>query len=1296
MIERVIELSIRHRAIVIAAAVVLAAWGTYEAIRTPIDAIPDLSENQVIVFALWPGHSPREVEDQVTYPLSLRLQGVRGVRVVRSSSDVGMATANVIFEDAVRVAEARRRVADRLGEASAEGLPAGVVPRLGPDAAATGQIFWYTVEGPGYDPGRLRAIQDWYVKSQLASVPGVAEVASVGGAPIEYQVNVHPDRLRSRGVSLLDVSRAVERANGSSGGHVVQKGNAEYLVRSVGAIGWGREDVFDSTQALRDLEAAVFAAPDGALVRVGDVAAVAIGARSRRGVLEKDGSEVTGGVVLMTHGENPLEVTQRIKAKLHELQAGLPKGVKILPFYDRTPLIRGAVATVTRAVAEAIVTATLCVLVVLLHVRASFVIAVTLPLAVLGSVALMGLLRRLGVADVETNAMSLAGIAISVGVLVDSSIVMTENAMHALHERFGDEPVRGDVREILLPSCRLVGRPIFFSVVIMLLSFLPVFALGGMEGKMFRPLAITKSFALLSVAVLAITLVPALCTVFLKGRIRGELESWLVRSVVEVYRPVLGSLLDRPTPLAWVLGVTFAAGFAPLGYRPVFLGAVFLGMVAVGATARTWRGGALGVGSLLLIALILDLTMKPLPRAFLTPLDEGMVMDMPITAPRMSVTQSTDDLKARDMVLCHFPEVDMVVGKAGRAETPTDPAPIDMIESMVNLRPFAHWPRRVLREADARGQTAAVLKAMEAAKLVTVSSGSARNALIDQTVEAILPVFDVFLREYAYQRNREFERSGAGRPLDPDDPGFEALQERWRAHIQRVDAELRPRAAGTFTRLALEELLTRAEHADEETLRAVRALRELRARGPRQVVRGGPSEHHHAATPAAWLDLEPRPKLDAIQDTLCRAFERGLSLWRRARSELIGFDGELDRAVQMPGWTNVWTMPIQNRIDMLSTGVNTSVGVRVLGRRLEDVVQASEAVADALKHVPGAADVVSDPVRGKGYLEVRINREQAARRGVDVAALNEVVETAVGGKDVSTVLQGRERHPVRVRQARDFREDEQSLRDTLVPAFGGELVPLAEVAEVRVAEGPATIKSENGLLRNYVRMNVRGRDVGGFLADGRRVLESVALPEGVYLEWTGQFEHEARARRTLLGIVPLVLLLIFAILYWTYHDLADASLMVLCVPGTIAGGVLMQWLWGEPFTVTVWIGYIACFGMATATGIIMLVYLRDAIAKAGGIECLDQDELRRAVLNGAVQRLRPKLLTEGTVLLGLAPMLWASGVGAEVIRPMAAPVLGGILVADEVIDLLLPVAFYHVRRRRLTKVPPNGPANGLA
>ncbi len=1379
MIERIITFSIRHRIIVIAGAILLAVAGALAVWDTPVDAIPDLSENQVLVFTEWPGHGPREIEDQITYPLSLQLQGLAGVRVVRSSSEFGFAMHSIIFEDGVSASAAREEVGGRLAQGGAS-LPAGVTPRLGPDAAATGQIFWYTVEGPGYDLGRLRAVQDWYVGPQIAAVAGVAEVASVGGYAIEYAVEVEPRRLAARGVTVADVAEAVARANAAVGGHVVHKGNAEFIVRGAGWLGLPPGNPagdFDPRQAVRDLENVVIPRSHGPPVRLGEIAHVAPGPQPRRGALEKDGSEVVGGVVLLRQGQNPLEVTRRIKDKVHELQPGLPPGVRIVSFYDRTPLIHGAIATVTGTLIEAILTAVVCVVLVLLHFRASLVVALTLPLSALGAFALLWLLRRLGIADVQTNAMSLAGIAVSIGVLVDSSIVMAENVMHRLHEDFGDVPVRGDVRDRVLAACLTVGRPIFFSVVIMLLSFVPVFALGGIEGKMFHPLAFTKSFALLTVAVLAVTLVPALCTVFIRGRVRGEMDSWIVRGVVSAYRPALRWSLDHPVLLAWVVGVTFIVGFAPLGSRWLFLAVLFGALVAVAGTARAWWSLLGGCVSLVLIALVADQRIEPLGSEFLTPLDEGMVMDMPITIPRASITQSVDDLKARDMLFCRFPEVDMVVGKAGRAETPTDPAPLDMIESMVNFRPRELWPRRVLRPADAERQARDLLEALCARGLVARPEDPA--AAVNEAVMAALPRFDAQMREYAYQRNQELERAlgpalvqfgrervgellvangtlrqrlsaaelaqlGAPNPphlvtalarnLTPEDADllardtitglqrlglitlggdplryqtwlpFAALvgppqtfagalhaalvaehRARWRGHVREINGELLDRAPAVYTRLALEELLDRARILEPDVSRLLADLQRLRTLPAGPAPSGG---HHHGMAPSAPApDIDPCPALDAVQKELTQRFAAGLLLWPRERAELAGFGGELDRVMQMPGWTNVWTMPIQNRVDMLSTGVNTTVGVRVLGRRLDDVVKASEDVAAVLKGVRGAADVVADPVRGKGYLDVQPDRERAARLGVTIGDINDLVEIALGGKVLTYTVEGRERHPVRVRYPRDWRRDEETIASLPVPVRGGDgplrHVALSQVAEVRVREGPAAIKSENGLLRNYVRLNVRGRDAGEFVEEARRVVAArVRPPAGVFLEWTGQFEHQQRAWRTLALILPVVIGLIFLVLWWTYRDLADALLMLLPVLGAVAGGVFCQWLFGCKFSVTVWVGYIACFGMATATGIIMLIYLREAVARAGGLGKLTLDGLRQAVMDGAVHRLRPKLLTECTMVLGLAPLLWADGVGAEVLRPMVVPVLGGILVADEVVDLLLPVLFFAVRRRR--------------
>ncbi|HEY7308869.1 MAG TPA: efflux RND transporter permease subunit [Gemmataceae bacterium] len=1388
MIERLIEFSIRNRWLVIVAGLLLALAGLYAVYHTPMDAIPDQSENQVIVFTEWPGHSPPEIEAQVTYPLSLLLQGLAGVRVVRSSSDFNFSTISIIFEDSVTTAAAREQVAGRLPRAR-DALPAGVVPALAPDAAATGQIFWYTVEGQGYDLGRLRAVQDWYVRPQLTSVPGVAEVASVGGYSREYAVEVDPRRLRALGVQLADVLQAVPRCNAAVGGDVIHKANVEYIVHGVGWLGQSaKEDAdFDPQRAAHDLENILVPRSSGGVVRLSEVAAISLAPAPRRGVLEKDGNEVTGGVVLMREGENALEVTRRLKDKIEEMQAGLPSGVRIVPFYDRTPLIRGAIGTVTGTLIEAILTATVCVLLVLLHFRTSFVIALTLPLAALASFLIMWLLRRLGLADIQTNIMSLAGIAISIGVLVDSSIVMAENVMHRLHERFGDKPVTGDVRDIVLSACRTVGRPIFFSVVIMLLSFLPVFALGGIEGKMFRPLAFTKCFALVSVAVLAVTLVPALCTLFIRGRLRGEMDSWLVRGVILAYRPVLAFVLEHPVAIVWFVGVTFLVGLAPLGNRWVFLLTLALAVLGSLWAARRTLTRIAVVLTLVPIAIVAQQSIAPLGYEPITALDEGMVMDMPITVPLASVGQAADDLKERDMVLCRFPEVDMVVGKAGRAETSTDPAPLDMIETMVNFRPRALWPRRKLRPADAEHQARAVLDALDAAWLIdNPGADASRTGLVNEAVMAVLPVFDAQMREYAYQRNQEFERElghvliRAGRAelaellfdngslprrlnsielqrlsepdvpsfplrlahdLTPEDvsllardtvrqleamsflqPGGDPLRYRpgpirravlsidtllggtpptlfsylhqsltdeqrrlWLAHVHKLDEELPERAAPLFTRLILEELLGRSKVIDADAAANLEQRRRLRTEPAAAGARLGHHHHGSSAPPPSLPSLDPHPALDRVQDELTRRFAESLLLWQAERSELADFGGELDRTMQMPGWTNVWTRPIQNRIDMLSTGVNTTVGIRVLGRSLEDVIAASERVAAVVAKVPGATNVIADRLRGKGYLQIHPDRDRAARLGVSVADINEVVEVALGGKVVTQTVEGRERHAVRIRYPRVWRADEESARELPVPVRGasGGYVRLADVAEVRIAEGPATIKSENGLLRNYVRLNVRGRDSGEFVEEARRgVAARVELPPGVYLEWTGQFEHEQRAGNTLVLILPLVIGLIFFVLWLTYHDLADAVLMMLAVPGALAGGVFAQWLFGYKFSVTVWIGYIACFGMATATGIIMLVYLREAIARAGGLENLTLEQLRQAVMDGAVHRLRPKLLTECTMILGLAPLLWTNGVGAEVIKPMVIPVLGGILIADEVIDLFLPVLFYQERRRR--------------
>ncbi len=1347
MIERVIEASVRNRFVVLVVAAALAVFGVYAMLDTPVDAIPDLGENQVIVFTDWPGRSPREIEDQVTYPLSRKLQGLAGIKAVRSSSEFNFSMVTLIFDDRVDFYFARQRVTERLAEA-ATFLPKGVTPYMAPDATALGQVFWYTVEpDPKHpiDPNRLWALNKFYVTQQLTAVAGVAEVATVGGMPQEYQVDVRPEDLRAYGVTVGELFDAVSRANLPAAGGVVQKNNAEYIVRGVG---W----VKDRT----DIENAVVKEVGGVPLYVKTVATVQLGPAFRRGVFEKDGSEVTGGIVLMRHGENPLRVTERVKAKIEELKPGLPEGVRIVPAYDRTRLVRGAIHTLTEVMWHEMAIAAVAVLLILSHVRSAFVICVTLPLSVLFSFGVMWLLRRTGVVDIQANIMSLAGITISVGVLVDQAIVMVENATHHLKEKFGNQRVSGDTRELLLPALRTVGRPIFFSVLIMLLSFVPVFMLSGREGKLFHPLAFTKSLALVGTAVISVTVVPALIPSFLRGRLKGEEENWIVRSFTRVYRPMLLFSLDRFNLVMWAFAalLILAAGLFPLQ-----------AIIGLGADAYWWQRSFLATFAVVTVLTVIftrgllwqalslaTLTLLALgawhfPKigvSFMPMLDEGTTLDMPVTVPRTSVTQSADDLKARDALIRGFPEVESVIGKAGRADTAIDPAPLDMVETLVNFRPPAVWPRRVLRYADAEVQARRALAALEATGYVAAADAEERDSLVNDAAQKALERFDEVMRELALRRFREIEKE-VGTTADAEQDteqvgglhlggqvreyrlsfriGSEPARLRaWRDRVAAVDSELFDRGTEAFTWFALEELVAAA-----------------RGRG---LLDAAP----HGAAAGRFADEAMHARLDRPGDTAVTApfgelraeleapFRAEVLLRRRTggpKGDLV--DDEFGRVLQVPGWSNIFTQPIINRIEMLSTGVRTDIGIKVFGPDLEAVTKVCAQIEAAVKPVRGARDVVAAPIMGKGYVEVTIDRLKAARFGVSVDDVQTEIETALGGRVVTYTVENRERFPVRVRYARAAREDEDSVRRLLIPAGmsaaprpaggmtgdagfrtephgavadhaakGRRLIPLTAVADVRVTEGPAVIKSENGRLMNYVTLNVRGRDAVGFVEEARRVVaERVRLPEGVHVEWAGEYEHQERAARTLRWVFPAVLAVIFLVLYLTYHDLTDAALMMLAVPEALAGGAFFLFLfpklvngWDSPpldFSVAVWVGFIACFGMATETGIIMLVYLREAIDKRGGLEHFKSlDELRAAVIEGAVHRLRPKLLTEGVAIVAIFPMVFASGVGAEVLAPMALPVLGGLLISDEVVDLFLPVRFFWARRARWLKLQAAG------
>jgi Cu(I)/Ag(I) efflux system membrane protein CusA/SilA len=1383
MIEKIIEFSIRNRFVVILATLGVAVWGVYAVINTPVDAIPDLSENQVIVFTDWMGRSPKEIEDQITYPLSVNLQGLAGVKAVRSSSEFNFSMVNIIFDDKVDFYFARQRVLERLTLAGTF-LPPGVVPYMAPDATALGQIFWYTVEGEGQDLGRLRAIQDWYVRYQLNSVPGVAQVASAGGFPIEYQIDVDPNNLRAYNVTLGELFSAVAQSNSAVGGKVIQKGNAEYIVRGVGWI-----------QSIQDIEKTVVKTdPEkGTPICVANLGTVSQGAEFRRSVLEKNGNEAVGAVVMMRHGENPLEVTRRIKAKILELQPGLPEGVRIVPFYDRTRLIHGAIESVTGTLRDEMIIASLAILLILMHFRSAVVICMTLPLAVLVSFILM---RHFNIAS---NIMSLSGIAISIGILVDQAIVMVENATHHLTAHFGPhKKITGDTREIVIPACRMVGRPIFFSVIIILLSFIPVFALTGQEGKMFHPLAFTKSFAMIGVAILSITLVPALIPTFIKGRLRSEEESWLVRNMIAIYKPWLTWLMPRWNLAMWAFSALLILGaglfpinaIVPIPWHWCFL--VVTG-VTMAITVIFTRGARWQLLSFVTLA-ALSLWAYHFPKIgvdYMPPLDEGSILDMPVTVPRASVTEATDDLKARDALLRRFPEVEMIVGKAGRADTPTDPSPLDMVESVITLRPKEYWPKRKLDYKDAEKQTAVVLAALQERHLIDpIAEEADRHAILDPATMNATVRFDETMREMVLQRFCDFEvdlgpklvrefivelvgrwqkadrllapvseadidrlatqlqqqfapvlSAGPGQEdvnrliqqiaerlaaekkveLNPElltarfHPLYAAFlavtnvlgseqptlftemfdfierqrDEHWREQGRQLDHDIFPRAVAAYDRYAIEEL---HKLADEKGLWAeAPPLPSPSGRGA-----GGEGAPHDTPPPhPSPLPEGEGTELQSLRAELDAAWSPRLFLWKKSKDDLLK---EIDSVVRMPGWANIWTQPIVNRIDMLATGVRTPIGVKVFGNDLDKIQEVSEQVAEVLKQIRGAVDVFPDQSRGKGYLEIKIDRERAARYGVKVADVQDVIETALGGKAITMTVEGRERFPVRIRYNRASREDEEDVKNLLVSAAqplaasqssaGPVQVPLAMVADVKIVEGPAMIKSENGMLRNYVQLNVRDRDIVGFVEEAQRVVaEKVKLPQGMYLAWSGQFENQVRAGKTMLVVFPAVILVIFIILFLTYNDLIDALLMMKAVPEAMVGGIFLLWLCDKHFSVAVQVGFIACFGMATETGIIMLVYLRDAVERRGGLEKIRSlRELRDAVIEGAVHRLRPKLLTEGVAIIALAPMLWATGVGHEVISAMAAPVLGGLLIADEVVDIFIPVRFYWVRRYRWLKM----------
>jgi len=1101
MIEKIIDWSANNRFIVILLYLIIIGFGIYSVANLPVDAIPDLSENQVIVFTEWMGRSPQIIEDQVTFPIVSGLQGLPQVKAVRATSMFGMSFVFVIFEDGVDTYFARTRVLERMNTIQAQ-LPQGVVPTLGPDGTGVGHVYWYTVEGGGYDLGTLRAVQDWYIRYKLSAVQGVSEVASIGGFVKQYQVDVNPNQLRAYNLTTSEVVSAIQRSNNEVGGKLLEISDAEYFVRGQGYI-----------QSKDDIENTIIKiTPNGIPILIKNVATVSLGGDIRRGALDKDGGgEVVGGIIVMRTGENAQKVIDRIKTKIKEISPGLPPGVELKTSYDRSTLIKEAIGTLERALVEAAITVSIMVAIFLLHWRSIVRILIEIPISVLISFILMYMF------DITSNIMSLGGIILAIGVIVDSSIVLVENAYRniasALEEK--GELTNDEYKKISVDSAKQVGRAIFFSEIIILVSFLPVFLLTGQEGKLFKPLAFTKSFTMIGASIVVISLIPVLMTMLMRGKFRPEEKNPTTRFFNKIYEPIIH----------WVLK-----------HRKT--------TIAVNVLAL-----------LITVPMIMNTGSE-----FMPPLDEGSILYMPVTLPGASIAEVNRILVEQNKIIKSVPEVDHVLGKTGRAETATDNAPLSMIETIILLKPKSEW----------------------------------------------------------------------------------------RAGITKQDIV-----------------------------------------------------------------------------------------------------AELDSKLQIPGVTNGWTQPIINRINMLSTGVRTDIGFKIFGPNLDTLEYYAIKAENILKEVDGSADVVAERVQNGYYLDIEVKREYAARFGINISDIQNIIETVIGGQNLGIVIDGRMRFPIRMRYQKDYRDNVDELRSLIVPvslsspmssatpmnsmnknsmngnsAIGAlsmnmssrastipkatnsdskyslisvdqnsiTYLPLAELANIKIVTGPPMISSENGMLRSIVFMNTRGRDMGSVMTDAKtEIEEKLNLPSGYSYTWSGQYESKVRAQQTIQIILPVVFLIIFVLLFFTLKDYMEAGVVMLSVPFALIGGMYMIYILGYNFSVAVWVGFIALYGIAVETGVVMVIYLHEALDKRlralknGTKSEITKQDIYEATVEGSVLRLRPKLMTVGTSMVGLIPVMWATGTGADVMQPLTAPMIGGLLTSAIHVLVVTPVLFVFMKEHALKK-----------
>ncbi len=1040
MLANIIDWSGRNRFFILLGTLFIIIAGVLAVLRTPIDALPDLSDVQVIVYTEYPGQAPQVVEDQVTYPLTTAMLSVPKSKVVRGFSFFGASFVYIIFEDGTDIYWARSRVLEYLNFASGR-MPKGVTPSIGPDATGVGWVYQYALLAKDKTLAELRSIQDWYVRYQLTKARGVAEVASIGGFVQTYQVTVDPVKLRAYGIPLMKVAQAIRDSNRDVGGRAVEMAETEYMVRGKGYL-----------RGKGDIEMLVVKSDKGTPVLIRDIARVELAPDERRGLTELNGEgEVVSGIAMSRYGENALEVIHNLKAKIAEIGPGLPDGVTIQTVYDRSELIHRAIETLKGTlIEESIIVAAVCV-VFLLHVRSALVAILMLPVGILMAFIAMRLL------GMNSNLMSLGGIAIAIGAMIDAAIVMIENA-HKHLERLPEGHSTQDRFDAMLAACKEVGPALFFSLLIITVSFLPVFSLEGQEGRLFSPLAYTKTFSMASAAILSVTLVPVLMLLFIRGKIMPEAQNPVNRFLIWVYRPIIAGVM-RWKKLT-----------------------ILLALLALGVSIYP----ASKLGS-----------------EFMPTLNEGTLLYMPASLPGMSITKAAELMQTQNKIIKSFPEVASVYGKAGRANTATDPAPTEMFETVINLKPESEW----------------------------------------------------------------------------------------------------------------------------------------------------------------------RPGLTT--------------------DKLIA---ELDKALQFPGVANAWTMPIKARIDMLSTGIRTPIGIKVFGKNLEEMEKLAKEIEAVVKAVPGTTSAFAERITGGFYLNIEPDRAQLARYGLAVGDLQDVIGVALGGEMITTTVEGRERYGVTVRYPRELRSDPQQIASqVLIPTMDGAMIPLGQVAKVVVAKGTPGIRTENGLLSAYIYVDIRDRDIGGYVAEAKKaVADQVKFPAGYYVTWSGQFENMEHAIEKMKVVIPVTLLSIFLLLYLNFRRITETLIVMLSVPFALVGGVWLMWALNYNLSVAVAVGFIALAGVAAETGVIMLIYLDHAWeavkvkCRAAGREPTAGD-LYGAVMEGAVERVRPKMMTVVAIMAGLLPIMWGTGTGSEVMSRIAAPMVGGMISSTVLTLAVIPALYALVKQWRLGK-----------